>query len=118
MDSTTRGRLTPAAGLAVPLAQLLSQSTTPSLGSKSIPSHLTPLAEEPSESNKMIYFIPSLGKAQFCPEKVKKPLELAEQQMQVLWGGKSQELGELHQVLWSGQGFELLGGFSLFFKYP
>lgn len=25
------------------------------------------------------------------------------------WGGKSQELGELHQVLWSGQGFELSG---------
>lgn len=30
-----------------------------------------PPAEEPSDSNKIIYFIPSWGKAQFCPEKVK-----------------------------------------------
>lgn len=117
MDSTTRGRLTPAAGLAVPLAQLLSQSS-PTLGSKSLPSHLSLPADEPSESNKIIYFIPSWGKAQFCPEKVKNLWSWQEQQMQVLWGGKSQELGELHQFLWSGQGFELLGGFSLFFKYP
>lgn len=68
-----------------------------------------PPAEEPSESNKMIYFIPSSGKAQFCPEKVKNLWSWQEQQVQVLWGGKSQELGELNQFLWSGQGFELLG---------
>lgn len=30
--------------------------------------------------------------------------------MEVLWGGKSQELGELDQFLWSGQRVELFWG--------
>lgn len=57
----------------------------------------------------MIYLIPSWGKAQFCPETIKNLWSWLEQQIQVLRGGKSQELGELDQFLWSGQGVELLG---------
>lgn len=57
----------------------------------------------------MIYFMPSSGKAQFRPDTVKNLKRWQEQQIQVLWGGNSQELGELDQFIWSGQGFELLG---------
>lgn len=69
----------------------------------------SPRAEESRESNKMIYFIPSSGKPQFCPETVKNLWSWQEQQIQVLWEGKSQELGELDQFLWSGRGLSFWG---------